>query len=421
MYNYSFSIITPTHSRANLPYLIELYESIISQTYKHWEWIIYLNGELKKTDLPLTILNNKKIRVFRYDGENTNIGFLKSNAFSLAVNDIFVEVDHDDMITFDCLHELNVAYQNKEYGFVYSNNAIYHMDNAFIPYDNSYGWTYTNFDYKGKKLIAMNSFEPSSHSVGLIWYAPDHIRSWRKEVYYEVGGYDPNRYICDDHDILLRTFLKTKFYFIPKVLYIYRVTGNNTYLKRNEEIQTTTVNLFLEYAQRLAEKEADDLGLLKIDLGGGINGKNGYTTIDLENGDIIHDLNKGIPLEDNSVYVVNASHIIEHLHDKHFTMKEIHRVLAHGGWVFIEVPSTDGRGAFQDPTHVSYWNENSFLYYTSAYLGNFIKNTDIRFQEFRRHTWFPNEWLKSLNVCVTSWWAVANKPGGKRLPGKLEI
>ncbi len=30
----------------------------------------------------------------------------------------------------------------------------------------------------------------------------------------------------------------------------------------------------------------------------------------------------------------------------------------------ILVPSTDGRGAFQDPTHVSFWNINSFMYYS---------------------------------------------------------
>ena len=28
-------------------------------------------------------------------------------------------------------------------------------------------------------------------------------------------------------------------------------------------------------------------------------------------------------------------------------------------------PSTDGRGAYQDPTHVAFYNENSFWYYTN--------------------------------------------------------
>ncbi len=45
-------------------------------------------------------------------------------------------------------------------------------------------------------------------------------------------------------------------------------------------------------------------------------------------------------------------------------MEEIYRVLKPGGMFESSTPSTDGRGAFQDPTHVSFWNINSWLYYS---------------------------------------------------------
>jgi SAM-dependent methyltransferase len=209
---------------------------------------------------------------------------------------------------------------------------------------------------------------------------------------------------------------------IPKVLYIYRITGNNTFLERNAAIQIKTVELFNQNARKLAEKDAKERKLLCVDIGGGLNPYPNYVSIDLrEDADIVYDLNDGIPLPDNTVGVLNASHILEHLHDKTKIMAEIHRVLAPGGWAFIQIPSTDGRGAFQDPTHVSYWNENSFLYYTDAYLANFIDNKTIRFQEYRRQTYFPNEWLKNLNVCVTDAWLVAVKDDMPRLPGPLKI
>jgi hypothetical protein len=47
-------------------------------------------------------------------------------------------------------------------------------------------------------------------------------------------------------------------------------------------------------------------------------------------------------------------------------MNEAHRVLVPGGLIDIEVPTTEGRGAWQDPTHVTFWNRNSFLYYTEG-------------------------------------------------------
>jgi hypothetical protein len=46
-------------------------------------------------------------------------------------------------------------------------------------------------------------------------------------------------------------------------------------------------------------------------------------------------------------------------------MKEIWRVCTDGALVDILVPSTDGRGAWQDLTHISWWNQNSFGYWSN--------------------------------------------------------
>lgn len=417
-----FSLITPEHNPKNIPFLLELYVSILEQTYDNWEWIIFLNNGCLPEHIPDSIKNDPRVKLYQSEDDNNHIGTIKNRAFNLGTGDILVELDHDDLITSDCLQELFNTFQDPTVGFAYSDNAVLHMEDKFIPYTSDHGWTHYTFNWKGKELTAMRSFEPSSHSLGYIWYAPDHVRAWRKTIYQEIGGHNPELSICDDHELCIRTYLHTKMVRIPKVLYLYRITGNNTWLERNAAIQVKTVELFNQYARQLAEKDADTKGLLKVDIGGGLNPFPGYTTVDLrDTADYVADLNDGIPLPDNSVGVLNASHILEHLTDKTKSMAEIHRVLAPGGWAFIEVPSTDGRGAFQDPTHVSYWNENSFLYYTDSYLGNFIDNTDIRFQEYRKQTWFPNEWMKSLNVCVVTAYFVAIKPGMERLPGPLKI
>jgi hypothetical protein len=101
-------------------------------------------------------------------------------------------------------------------------------------------------------------------------------------------------------------------------------------------------------------------------------------------------------------------------------MSEIHRVLCDGGWAFIDVPSTDGRGAFQDPTHVSFWNENSFWYYTRRQQAQFIDNTTIRFQAFRLETLFESEWDKQHNIPVVKAVLCAVKSDERR-PHTLEI
>ncbi len=408
------SIITPSHKYQ--PYFDELYSSIAAQTHSDWEWVVYLNGEFKKDKLSAEILNDERVKVFEdYDG-NTNIGYVKNKAFFLGTGEVLVEVDHDDILTPDCLEELAEAFeQNPECGFVYSDNATYHMQDAFTPYNPIFGWTYRDFEWNDKKLIAMNSFPASSQSVSYIWYAPDHVRAWRKDVYHKIGGHNVELSICDDHELMIRTYLETSFYHIPKVLYIYRITGDNSWLERNEAIQIKTKELHNQYAQLLAEKDADIRGLLKVDIGGGLFPRAGYTTIDQEDADIICNLEDGIPLKDNSVGVLNASHVIEHLKDPIKTMREIHRVLANGGWAFIEVPSTDGRGAWQDPTHVSYWNENSFWYYTKQSHAQFIRNKDIKFSCMRLET----NWWNS-NIAVVNTHLVAVKDGD-RYPGPIEM
>jgi hypothetical protein len=54
-------------------------------------------------------------------------------------------------------------------------------------------------------------------------------------------------------------------------------------------------------------------------------------------------------------------------------MNEAFRVLAPGGIVDILVPTTDGRGAWCDRTHVSFWNIRSFRYYTELEMRQYVE------------------------------------------------
>lgn len=53
---------------------------------------------------------------------------------------------------------------------------------------------------------------------------------------------------------------------------------------------------------------------------------------------------------------------LAHIH----VMEQSWRVLEPGGLLDIHIPTTDGRGAWQDPTHVSFWNRNTFCYFTAG-------------------------------------------------------
>lgn len=105
---------------------------------------------------------------------------------------------------------------------------------------------------------------------------------------------------------------------------------------------------------------------LKIDLGCGRYKPKGFVGVDVYPGagiDIVADLNQRFPFPDNCAEMIRAYDVIEHLDNRIHTMNEIWRIAKPGATVDLFVPSTDGRGAFQDPTHISFWNINSFKYY----------------------------------------------------------
>lgn len=421
-----FSLITPTHKINNIPFLLELYDSILEQTYTDWEWVLYLSGELTIDNIPTIIKDNSKVSIHINSCLELEqpIGKVKKDAFLLGTGDILVEVDHDDILVDICLEELYKVYSTKDtVGFVYSDDAVYSMNNAFSPFNEYHGWTYRTYNWKGRELIAMNSFAPSSHSFSYIYYAPDHVRSWRKDLYIKLGGHNSSLFISDDIELLQRTYFNTEVYHIQEVLYIYRMHDSNTWPKKAELINQIGKNLFDINIRSLAEHDADKNNLLKIDIGGakGRYSPN-YKVVDIDkSADIVADLNKGIPLPDNSVGVINAHHILEHLKNPILSMREMHRVLCHGGWAFIEVPSTDGRGAWQDPTHVSFWNKNSFWYYTDKKYGNYINNYDIRFQIYKLNDYYPSKFFEENNIIVTCAVLVAIKNDEQRFPGLLNI
>jgi len=372
------SIFSPTH---NPKYLKEVYKTLQEQTLKDWEWIIVSNRGAK-----VPKFKDKRVRVFEFPiKEDWKMGALKNFACSKCKGEILVELDHDDFLTPNCLEEIKKAFDSDpKITMVYSNVARVDMNWQSLLWSSDWGWRYRDFEYKGHNIKEVISPEPYVANLSRIWYAPDHVRAWRASHYIEMGGHDKSLKIADDHNLVVRSYLHGKIHHIDKCLYIYRVHEDNTWLPIIPEITKTQWQNYERFILPMIEKWCDENQLLKIDLCGGINKRQGYKSIDLQNADIIADLDNDFPLKDNSVGVIYANDAIEHLKDPIHTMNECYRVLTHGGFLMINVPSTIGVGAFCDPTHKSFWNIRSFRYYTEAFMRRFIEpSCKCRFQIMR--------------------------------------
>lgn len=104
---------------------------------------------------------------------------------------------------------------------------------------------------------------------------------------------------------------------------------------------------------------------MKIDLGCGLHPLEGFVGVDiLSQSDYVIDLEQAqLPFEDASVDEIWASHVMEHIHNLIPLMNECHRVLKVGGIFTILVPLYPHKQAIQDPTHVRYFVEDTFLYW----------------------------------------------------------
>ncbi len=121
---------------------------------------------------------------------------------------------------------------------------------------------------------------------------------------------------------------------------------------------------------------------MKVNFGSGKNYLKDYINIDINPSwkpDIIADLSKGIPILDpfgKCIPLVNcdeilAHDVLEHIPDLVSAMTNCLNMLKEGGIMDISVPYYLSLGAWQDPTHVRAFNENSWIYYTDWfwYLG----------------------------------------------------
>lgn len=71
--------------------------------------------------------------------------------------------------------------------------------------------------------------------------------------------------------------------------------------------------------------------------------------------------------------------MLEHIPDLLTAMSNCLRLLKPGGTFHIYVPYDLSLGAWQDPTHIRAFNENSWLYYTDWYW--YMSWTEARFEQ----------------------------------------
>jgi hypothetical protein len=194
------------------------------------------------------------------------IGEVKRRACALSRGGILVELDHDDELTPNALTDVVEAFrQNPHAGFVYSDWAEVAEDSdAPLSYGDRWAFGYGSYrieSYHGRELLVANAPPLNAQTIRHIVGVPNHVRAWRSDIYWNIGGHNRNIHVADDYELLLRTFLNTQMVHLPKLCYIQHLnSGNNAQDTRRGEIQRL-VRSFSEHYEAQIEERLRQLGV----------------------------------------------------------------------------------------------------------------------------------------------------------------
>lgn len=271
-----FSVFTPCYKTGEK--IKRTYKSLLEQTFIDWEWIVIDDSPDNETwDIINEISKNdfrvKPYKIFPITGGN--VGLAKHRACSFAEGDWLVELDHDDYILPECLetiHKASYVYPNS--GFMYSSCSEIYEDGSPRLYSNDTSGDFKSnpslgfaFGYSGHEIINYNGVDYVSHSYGninpiTIRYnisMPNHVRAWRKDIYQKVAGHNKKLPVADDFELIVRTFLLTRFTRIDKMLYI-QINDKNSTVDNNATDINRRARLIRDYYDKKINNRIKELG-----------------------------------------------------------------------------------------------------------------------------------------------------------------
>lgn len=261
---YLVSYFTPIYNTGEK--LLLTYESLKKQTNNNWEWVLVNDSSDGGKTLKIAeIIAAQDHRVRLYDfREKSNgiIGEVKYRAASLTRGRWLAELDHDDILTETCTQDIfNAANAFPDGGFIYTDfvEVNENLESQMYPPGFALGYgryiktKYKNFEWDVHVAPNINP-KTIRHIVGV----PNHIRVWRRDVYFAIGGHNRYLSVADDYELIVRTFLHTKFIKVPKLGYIQFIynneTGRNTHDLSRADIQRRVRTIMEHYNKKISER-----------------------------------------------------------------------------------------------------------------------------------------------------------------------
>jgi len=402
------SVITPTHHPT---WLDEAYRSLLYQDFDSWEWVLAPNGI--DSSIPRHIMEDPRVRVCEGAYSLHNIGAIKRYACDSSNGDAFIELDHDDALMPGSTLSTIAKHIADGAGFVYSDAAYFrHPGFGAHKLGEAHDWINYPIRVYGRQLNAHRCFPLTPRCLCEVYYAPDHVRVWSRDAYYNVGGHDKDMSVGDDHDLICRTYLgKHKFVHTGGCNYLYRLHQNNTYRARSNDLWKQVEKNRTKYAGPLMREWCRREGYMILDLALELQ-RLGATASDW--------LKWYATAYNDPVGLIVCNDILQFLPGDQVPrfMDEAYKKLVPGGYLEISVPSATTQAAFLYHGAKSYHTTASFFPYCNKDLCRNPRRK-CRYQLVQGIERYPSKFHRQHNLRYATIQLVALK--GQRHPGKQQI
>jgi GT2 family glycosyltransferase len=203
------SVVVPVY-RPSLWYFRECVQSVIDQTYQHWELCLCDDGS---GDPELTAAmedmaaGDARIKVMALE-QNGGISRATNKALAAATGEFIVLLDHDDLLDLEALAEIAaVVLTEADADVIYSDeDKLDELDRPCQPH-----------------------FKPDWDPDMLLSFPYlGHVTAIRHELLQRIGGFRPEFDGSQDFDLMLRaTEQARRVVHIPRVLYHWRVVAGS--------------------------------------------------------------------------------------------------------------------------------------------------------------------------------------------------
>ncbi|HHD72956.1 MAG TPA: glycosyltransferase family 2 protein, partial [Epsilonproteobacteria bacterium] len=213
---------TPTH------YLQKAIQSVLTQSYPHWELCIADDASDNKETLQLLRSYQKesdKIHI-QFRRENGHISAASNTALKMAQGEFIALMDHDDMLAPHALLE--------------AVKAINQYPHAKLLYSDE-----DKIDEKGRRYDPHFKTEWNPDLFFSQNYL-SHLTIMRKELFEQLGGFRSGYEGAQDYDLLLRSLDYLEEYeiiHIPGILYHWRAIEGSSALNSAEKPYTSEAGL----------------------------------------------------------------------------------------------------------------------------------------------------------------------------------